>query len=150
MDSVRSVSSSLARGMSVTGASWGNRPHVFLVECALAGSCVVGVWVTVKLLEQFSSSLKPFVLSLMFVGCLEAFVQILESGMIKCVETPCRFCSAWKTRAMKTPKKQMDKVSSKLSKYKEGFKQKLPSRFFSTSEGKGDDGKGDPLLHDAD
>lgn len=97
------------------GASWGGRPHPFLVECGLIGACVVGVWVTVKLLEQFSSSLKPFVLAMLFVGCLEACVQFLENGMIQCWKTPDKFLHRIFDRAMTLPSEKAKKYKAKLS-----------------------------------
>lgn len=59
-------------------------PHLFLVNSALASACVIGLWVTIRLLEQFGTSLKPFVLAMMYVACLDRVVQCFEWVQIKC------------------------------------------------------------------
>jgi len=59
-------------------ALWKRRPESILERGAMIFVCIAGFYVLIRLLHQFSSSLKPLVLATIFVWILEPIVQTFE------------------------------------------------------------------------
>ncbi|CAJ1455890.1 unnamed protein product [Effrenium voratum] len=56
-----------------------------LVKGALTSLCIVGFWVTVRLMEEFGDVLKPLILAMMLTGCLERAVELCETAILRTI-----------------------------------------------------------------
>jgi len=57
-------------------------PPLF-VKVAIISTCLLGLWATVQLMDQFGNVLKPLVLASMLAGCLEKPVEWCECGLTR-------------------------------------------------------------------
>lgn len=74
-----------------------------LKQAAFASMCLVGLYVIILFMQMFHGVMKPLVLAIMVMACLEGVVQTLEGAFDRCAKSVCLRTRGGRTRYLEEP-----------------------------------------------